>query len=111
MGDVEDGQAELARLLFEEVEDARPDGDVEHRDGLIGDQELRLQHQGARDRKALALAAAELVRELVGEGPGWPQAGPLEGLGHALPALGGVAQALGAERFRHGGVDAEARID
>ena len=47
----------------EQAEDPRPHRDVEHRDGLVGDQELRLEHERRRDRDALALAARELVRD------------------------------------------------
>ena len=42
--------------------DLRLDRDVERRDRLVGDDELRLQDERARDADALALAARELVR-------------------------------------------------
>ena len=47
----------------EEVEDLRLDRDVERADRLVGDQQLGLRREAARDRDALALAAAELARE------------------------------------------------
>ena len=56
---------ELALELCEQVDDLRLDRDVERRDGLVGDDELGLQRDGARDADALALAAGELVREAV----------------------------------------------
>ena len=111
VGDVEDGQPELARLLLEEIEDAGPDGDVEHRYGLVGDEELRFEHQRAGDGQALALAAAQLVRILVREGPRRAQPGPFQRTGDSLPAFGGIAEALGGERLRHRVVDGESRID
>ena len=39
------------------------DGDVERRNGLVADDQVRLQGEGARDADALALAARELVRQ------------------------------------------------
>ena len=49
----------------QQVEDAEPDGDVEHRHGLVGQQDLRVGAERTGDGDALALAAGELVRELV----------------------------------------------
>ena len=46
----------------EQVEHGRLHGDVERRDGLVGDQDLGLERERARDRDALALAARELAR-------------------------------------------------
>ena len=63
--DVEEGDAELPLELQDQVEDADPDRDVEHRDGLVGQDHARLDRQGARDRDALALPARELVRVLL----------------------------------------------
>ena len=48
--------------LLEQVEDLRLDRDVERRHRLVGDDELRLQGDRARDPDALPLAAGELVR-------------------------------------------------
>ena len=50
---------------LQQVEDLRLDRDVERRDRLVGDDQLRLQRQRARDADALALAARELVRVAV----------------------------------------------
>ena len=55
----------LARRSCEQVEDLRLDRDVERGDGLVGDDELRLQRERAGDPDALALAAGELVRVAV----------------------------------------------
>ena len=47
----------------EQREDPRPHRDVEHRDGLVGDEQLRARARGRGDRDPLALAAGELVRD------------------------------------------------
>ena len=52
----------LFAQAVEHVEDTRPDGDVEHRDRLVGDEHVRLEHERRGDRHPLALAARELVR-------------------------------------------------
>ena len=51
----------------QQVQDLRLDRDVERADGLVGDQQLGLRREAARDRDALALAAAELAREAARE--------------------------------------------
>ncbi len=48
--------------LEQHVEDLRADGDVEHRDRLVADDPVGLEHERGRDRDALALPARELVR-------------------------------------------------
>ncbi len=60
--DEEIGEAQLRLQVGEEVEDLRLDRDVERRDRLVGDDELRREHERAGDRDALALAAGEHVR-------------------------------------------------
>ena len=52
----------LAQLVHE-VEDTHPNRHVEHRDGLVGDDQLRPQGERLREPDPLALAAAELVGE------------------------------------------------
>ena len=61
VGDEEVGEAQLLLEVLEEVEDLGLDGDVEGRDGLVADDELRVEGEGAGDADALALAAGELV--------------------------------------------------
>ena len=51
----------------EELQDARPDRDVEHRDRLVGDEQPRLEDERGGDRNPLALPAGELVRVAVEE--------------------------------------------
>ena len=48
--------------IEQQIEDLRPDGDVEGRDRLVRDTQLRLQGDGTGDADALALAVEELVR-------------------------------------------------
>ena len=48
--------------LQQHGEDLRPHGGVEHRDRLVADQPVGLEHERGGDRHPLALAAGELVR-------------------------------------------------
>ena len=59
------GQAEVALQRLEQVDDLRADRDVERRDRLVEDDQLRVERERARDADALPLAAGELVREAV----------------------------------------------
>ena len=77
----------LAPQLVEEREDPGAHGDVEHRDRLVGDEQLRVEHEARRDRHALALAAGELVRVAVEEELGRRQARRAQRVAHALLAL------------------------
>ena len=51
----------------QQVEDLRLHRDVERAHGLVGDQQLGLRREAARDRDPLALAAGELAREAARE--------------------------------------------
>jgi hypothetical protein len=62
MRDEEVGEAEFALQIAEEVDDLRADADVEGGDGLVEDEELGAEGEGAGDVDALALAAGEFVR-------------------------------------------------
>ena len=68
-------------------EDLRLDRDVEHRDRLVADQAVGLEHERRGDRDPLALAARELVRVALGEALG-VEADVLERLPHPLVVLG-----------------------
>ena len=57
-------------------------GDVEHRDGLVGDEQRRAEHQAAGDGHPLALAAGELVRVPLREGLDRREADLLQGVAH-----------------------------
>ena len=63
MGDEDIGELEPLLQIGEEIDDLRLDRDVERRDRLVGDDQLGLERDGARDADALALAAGEFVRE------------------------------------------------
>ena len=62
VGDEQVGEAELLLQVLEQVDHLRLDRDVERRDRLVADDQLRLDRERARDADALALAAGELVR-------------------------------------------------
>src|SRR6516225_1716518 len=68
MRNEEVGQAELALELLEEVDDLSADADVEGGDRFVGDDEFGAEGEGAGDADALALSAAEFVREAAGGG-------------------------------------------
>ena len=63
MGDEQERPAEVALELFEQVQDLRLHAHVQRRGRLVADDQLRLHGERAGDGEALALAAAELVRE------------------------------------------------
>ena len=65
MGDEDIGQRQALLQIGQEIDDLGLDRDVEGRDRLVGDDQLRLQRQGAGDADALALAAGELMGEAV----------------------------------------------
>ena len=92
VGDEEVGEAELVLQVGEQVDDLRLDRDVEGGDRLVGDDQLRLQRQGAGDPDPLALAAGELVRVAVVVLGG--EADPLEQLLDAASQLAPEAPSL-----------------
>ena len=58
-------EVEVRLQALEQVEDLRLHRDVERGDGLVADDQLRLERERARDADPLALAAGELVRVAV----------------------------------------------
>ena len=66
VSDEQVGQAELDLEIFEQVQDLRLDRDVQRGNGLVADDQPRVQCERASDPDALSLAAGELVREAVG---------------------------------------------
>jgi hypothetical protein len=64
VGDVQQGQVPAPLEPVQQVEDLQPDGHVEHGDGLVGQQHVRLGGQGPGDGDALPLPAGQLVGEL-----------------------------------------------
>ena len=61
VADQEEGHACLALEIAHEVQRLRLHRDVERRDGLVGDDQLRPGDERPRDGDALALAAGKLV--------------------------------------------------
>ena len=70
MGDEEVGELQLLPQLLEQVDDLGLDRDVERRDRLVADDEVRRRGERPGDADALALAAGELVRVAVAERTG-----------------------------------------
>ena len=62
VGDEQEGEAELVLKPHHQVEHLGAQRDVEGGGRLVGDDEARLQRDGAGDADALALAAGEGVR-------------------------------------------------
>ena len=104
MGDEHVREAVLLLQVLEEVDDLRLDRDVEGADGLVADDELRPQRERPRDADALALPAAELVREAVGHVRA--QADPRQEAGDPileLPPVGEAVHPQGlGDRIAHG---------
>ena len=65
MADEEIGEVALLLQVAQQIDDLRLHRHVERAGRLVEHDELRLQHHGARDGDALALAAGELVRVAV----------------------------------------------
>src|SRR5215831_2000911 len=55
------GQAEFALQIHQQIDDLGLDRDVERRDGLVADDQLRFQDHGASDPDALALPTGKFV--------------------------------------------------
>ena len=105
------GEAEAVAQRLEQVDDLRLDRDVERRDRLVADDEVRLRRERARNADALALAAGEFVRD---SGPSMP------GLRPTMPNSSAVLSRLSAalrrkpvhqHRLGHGLADRHARIE
>src|SRR5258705_8932809 len=65
VADEEQREAELPLQILQQVEDLRLDGDVERRDRLVADDQVRFCGKRPGDADALALAAREFVRPSV----------------------------------------------
>ena len=63
VGDEKIGKAELALELCHEVDDLRPDADIQGGNWFVGDDELGAKGESAGDSDSLALTAAEFVRK------------------------------------------------
>ena len=67
VGDVDVGEVELVLELDHQLEDLRPDAHVEHRDRLVGDQDVGPEDDRPGEHRPLLLAAGEVGRVLVDE--------------------------------------------
>src|SRR5690606_1157810 len=105
----EPGDAERPAELAEKLEDARLDRDVEGGDGLIEDEEVGLEDDGAGDRHSLTFSARELVRKAVPERRIEPTAD--EGIPHERAPLLAIAALVDREPLLDGGADGLARIE
>src|SRR5687768_2096159 len=56
------GQVEVLLQVLQQVQSLRLDGNVQRRDWLITDDQLRVQRKGAGDANALALSARKFMR-------------------------------------------------
>ena len=65
VGDEQVGEVQLPPQVGQEVDDLRPDRDVQGGDRLVADDQLGAQRQRPRHADALALAAREFVRVAV----------------------------------------------
>ena len=74
MGNKHECQLVFINKVGQQVQNLRPDRDIEGADGLVGDQDPRLADQGAGNRDALTLAAGELVRKASAASTGRPTA-------------------------------------
>ena len=70
MRDEDIRQIEVALQVAEQVEHLSLDRDVERRDRLVADDQLRRERERTRDADPLALPAGELVRVAVRSAPG-----------------------------------------
>src|SRR5438093_4302892 len=76
--DQDDRHTELAAEREQEIEQADPNRDVDHRDSLVCDDDLRIDGQRASNRDTLTLAARELMRVFADEVLGRRQVDALE---------------------------------
>ena len=110
MRDEQVAEIEVALQVAHQVDHLRLDRDVQGRDRLVGDQQLRVQDQSARDADALALAARKLVR--VARHRLDAQAHLVEQGGDPIPLLAaGVDQLVDVERLADRIADLQARIE
>ena len=65
MTDEEQRQAKFPLQILKQIHDLRLDGDVERRDRLVADDQVRLRRERPCDADALALSALEFVRPSV----------------------------------------------
>ena len=102
----------LLAQAVEHVQHAGPDRDVEHRDRLVGDEEVGLEDERGCDRDPLALTAGELVREAVEEELGRRELDLDERIANARCPLGlRAAEVVDQERLLDRCADPEPRVE
>ena len=112
MGDVDVGEVELVLQLQHQLQDLGPHAHVEHRDRLVGDQDVRLQDDCPGQRDALLLTAREVSWVLAHELAGRREADPLErGDDLGLGRLRVVGHVVELEGVKHGGADRHRRVE
>ena len=105
MRDHQDPESGLAQPV-EQVQDPRAHRDVEHRDGLVRDQQVGAEDDAGGDRDPLALAARELVRVALEKELRRVELHPRQCLADVLAPLGlRAAEAVDQERFLDRGPD------
>ena len=107
VGDEQEGDPVLALQPGDQVQHLRAHRNVQRRDRLVGDDQLRVQRQGARDADALPLPAGKLVRVAVEHVAA--HADHLQQLLDLAVALGGRADAVYVQRLTNGLRDRAAR--
>jgi hypothetical protein len=95
----------------QELEDPCTEGNVEHRDRLVGHEELRAERERRRNSHTLSLATRELVRISVEVQRGGSQSGLLERCCDLGSAFGSRAGAVDGERLLDGCGDTESRVE
>ena len=108
MADEEVADAVAVLQVLHQVEHLGLHAHVERADRLVGDDQPRPRDERARDGDALALAAAELVRVLVGIGRA--QADRVEHVGGTLALLGTAGAQQHGQRLGHRLADGAARV-
>ncbi len=112
VGDVDVGEVELRLELDHQLQDLRPHAHVEHRDRLVGDQDVRAEDDRPGEHRALLLAAGEVGRVLVGELRRRREPDALERLGDQLLALGlAGGDPVEAQRVADRGADRHRRVE
>ena len=109
MADEAIGEIALPLQAAEQGDHLRLDGDIERGRGFVEHEHLRLQDEGAGERNALALAAAEFMRTAV-ERPGIEADGG-EGGADGVATLGLAANVMDDQGLLDLGDDGKPRIE
>jgi hypothetical protein len=110
VGDVQDGHSLLITQLSHQVEQADPDRHVQHRDRLVGQDQLRPHRQRLGESDPLPLPAAQLVREALQHVRAQPD--HLEDPGRLGPPLrSGQRRTVQLEAAQHAVLNPEHRVE